>query len=398
MTDKLAGKKSGAEIRRRFDQGVFLIGVGLREKDLAFERNAQRYPYSANFRHGLNIIAALCVEYAEEEAPRLLDGLSESRFIRDYCTRNVADWIEGWSEESRVAILQGETADLGPLADIEDGFFVPIDDCFDLILHVESDTLGAYQERKVYEFLRGGTQQHYVLGRRILVRNPIFSWDEYVAIKTGRRNFSDDILDQGEASAVERDWIVELLDMAYEEAPDGTKVCPRCGWTMAKRGRQSYCSSSTCCDALPSNYETLEDVSHGSVRLVRGVMHYISAPGGLELAIAEKARSFGLPFELWSLKDTCDVLVTLPDGTKLAIDAKTYGSAEKLARKIENDDMVSALGADEGIYVVPDDVERKRPGYCATCNRVLVGKDGYSCCTFRNFSRRMRTASKEVHS
>lgn len=398
MTDGLMGKDRDAEIRRRFDQGVFLIGVGLREKDLAFEQDAHGYPYSSNFRHGLNIIAALCAECAGEEAPRLLDGLSESRFIKDYCTRNVADWLEGWSEESRAAIAQGETADLGPLADVEDGFFVPTDDCFDLILHAESDVLGAYQERRVYEFLRGSTQQHYVLGRRILVRNPILSWDEYVAIKTGRRNFSDDALDQGEASAVERDWVVELLDMAYEEAPDGTKVCPRCGWTMAKRGRQPYCSSSTCCDALPSNYDGLDDVSHGSVRLVRGVMHYISAPGGLELAIAEKARSLGLPFELWPRKDTCDVLVDLPDGTTLALDAKMYGSAEKLARKIEHDEVASALGADEVIYVVPDDVERKHPGYCAICNRAFSDKDGYSCCTFRNLSKRMRAASKEVRS
>lgn len=261
MTDELDGKENGVEIRRRFDQGVFLIGVGLREKDIAFEQDAHRYPYSANFRHGLNIIAALCAECAGEETPCLLDGLSESSFIRDYCTRNVVDWTEGWSEESRAAILRGETADLGPLADVEDGFFVPTDDCFDLILHAESDVLGAYQERRVYEFLRGGTQQHYVLGRRILVRNPILSRDEYVAIKAGRRDFSGDILDQGEASSVGHDWIVGLLDMAYEEVFDGMKVCPRCGWTMAKRGRQPYCSMSACCDILPSDYESLRGVS-----------------------------------------------------------------------------------------------------------------------------------------
>lgn len=396
MTDKATARESGAEIRRRFDQGVFLIGVGLREKDAAFEQDAHRYPYSANFRHGLNIIAALCAEHAGAEAARMLDGLSESRFIREYCTRNVIDWTKGWSEESRTAILRGETAGIGPLADVEDGFFVPTDDCFELILHAEGDVLGAYQERKVYEFLRAGTQQQYVLGRRLLARNPLLSWDAYIAAKTGRRDFSDDALDQGEASAVGHDWIAELLDMAYEEAPDGTKICPRCGWAMAKRGRQPHCSSSTCCDALPSSYESLKDVSHGTFRLVRGVMRYISAPGGLELAIAEKARSFGLSFELWPRKDTCDVLVAFPDGARLALDAKAHGSASKLARKIEHDDMVSILDADEGVYVVPDDVERKHPGYCAICNQALTGKDGYSCCTFKNLIQRMRAASKGV--
>ena len=184
--------------------------------------------------------------------------------------------------------------------------------------------------------------------------------------------------------------------MAYEETPDGMKVCPRCGWTMAKRGRQPYCSSPTCCDSLPLDYGGLEDVPHGTLRLTRGVMHYISAPGGLELEIAKRAQSLGLSFELWPQKDVCDVLVTLPDGVRLALDAKTYGSAAKLAKEIKRDNAIAGVGADEVIYVVPDDAETRHPGYCAVCSQALASKEGYSCCTFNSLFKRLRDASGEA--
>lgn len=396
MSDALMAKDNDAEIRRRFDQAVFLIGVGLREKDAAYEADPHRYPYSSNFRHGLNIFAALCAECADAGAIDILDGLSESSFISNYCTRGVAEWTARWSKESREAVLKGETADIGPLASVDAGMFVLTDECHDLILYAENDTLGAYQERKVYEFLRAGTQEQYVFGRRFLIRNPLLSWDAYTAVKTGRCSFEDDALDQGEGSNIEQEWLTELLDMAYEETPDGTKVCPRCGWTMAKRGRQPYCSSPTCCDSLPLDYGGLEDVPHGTLRLTRGVMHYISAPGGLELEIAKRAQSLGLSFELWPQKDVCDVLVTLPDGVRLALDAKTYGSAAKLAKEIKRDNAIAGVGADEVIYVVPDDAEARHPGYCVVCSQALASKEGYSCCTLNSLFKRLRDASGEA--
>lgn len=123
-------------------------------------------------------------------------------------------------------------------------------------------------------------------------------------------------------------------------------------------------------------------------------MHYISSPGKLELAIAEAAAGLGLKYEMWPLKDTCDILIHLPDGRQLAVDAKAYGRAGRLAREIEDDTGIAQMCADEVAYVVPDQVERDHPGYRALCNAVLRGKTGYSCETLRNFSKRLDAAAK----
>ena len=179
--------------------------------------------------------------------------------------------------------------------------------------------------------------------------------------------------------------------MAYER-PGRRKVCPNCGWTMTMRGKQPHCSSATC--AKPS--QAIRQAGQRRARrlpLSRGVMHYISSPGKLELAIAEAAAGLGLKYEMWPLKDTCDILIHLPDGRQLAVDAKAYGRAERLAREIE-DDTASQMCADEVAYVVPDQVERDHPGYRALCNAVLRGKTGYSCETLRNFSKRLNAAAK----
>lgn len=385
-----------SEVLKRFETAVFLIGVGLNEKDASYESDPGAYPYSGNFRHGLNIFAALCAECSGDAAAEILKGMNESGFIRGYCTKDVREWVADWDDEPRAAALSSAYADLGPLVQLEEGFFVLTSDCWDLIFHAESDVLGAYQERKVYEFLRAGSQEQYTFGRRLLIRHPVLSWDELSLLKTGRYDFSADPLDRGEFAVIDQDWLVELIGMAYEQVPDGMKRCPRCGWTMGRRGRQPYCSSPACRDGLPANLDSLEDVARGSVRLSRGVMRYISLPGDLETAIAEFASDQGLDFQMWPMKDTCDLLVILPQGKKLAIDAKTHGSAARLAKEIGSDDLIGRVGADEVVYVIPDEVERSRPGFCAECNHALSSKAGYSCVTFKTLRARIVNAGKEA--
>lgn len=374
---------SNSYVRRRFNEAVFLIAVGLIEKDELYERSPHSYPYSSSFRHGLSIFAALCAQYAAGNATCIPNGLSESRFIRDYCTRGVEGWVEGWTQEAKAAVQQDDTHLVGALAYVNDGIFVPTDECLDLVLHAERDVVGAYQERKVYEFFRAGTQEQYVLGRKFLIEHPILSWDAFAAARTGRCDFG-----QGSLSSNDLDWIAELLEMAYEEAPWETSVCPTCGWTMTKRDKQVRCSSPACCDPTP-HFESLEKVPRGYCRLLKGVMHYIASPGKVEMLVANKAAELGLPFELWPKKDACDVLITLPNGTRLAIDAKAYGSPRRLAEKIRGDRTADVVGANEVIYVVPDNAEAKHPGYCAICNRVLPRSKGYSCCTFKDFAKRL---------
>ncbi|MFR4801880.1 MAG: hypothetical protein ACLT98_00190 [Eggerthellaceae bacterium] len=164
---------------------------------------------------------------------------------------------------------------------------------------------------------------------------------------------------------------------------------------MTMRGKQPHCSSATCAKAVTGDFDKLDSVAHDAFRLSRGVMHYISSPGKLELAIAEAAAGLGLKYEMWPLKDTCDILIHLPDGRQLAVDAKAYGRAERLAREIEDDAGIAQMCADEVAYVVLDQVERDHPGYRAMQCRP-ARQDRYSCETLRNFSKRLNAAAKEA--
>ena len=68
---------------------------------------------------------------------------------------------------------------------------------------------------------------------------------------------------------------------------------------MTMRGKQPHCSSATCAKAVTGDFDKLDSVAHDAFRLSRGVMHYISSPGKLELAIAEAAAGLGLKYEMW---------------------------------------------------------------------------------------------------
>lgn len=358
MSDPIAAAEAAGKARdiaNRFETAVFLIAYGIAEKDGLYEADPHRYPYSQAFRHGMNILAALCAE-CSDDAEELLPTFNESDFIRNSAASDVREWTARWRDECREAVEGCRSIEIGPLASVDGDYFAATSECYEVLRFAENDLLGGHQERRVYEFLRAGTQEQYVYGRRMLIRHPLLTWNEYVRIKTGLALGDPDPLDQGEADTIDPVWLQEFVSMAYEPVPGAAKVCPNCGWTMTMRGKQPHCSSATCAKAVTGDFDKLDSVAHDAFRLSRGVMHYISSPGKLELAIAEAAAGLGLKYEMWPLKDTCDILIHLPDGRQLAVDAKAYGRAERLAREIEDDagiaqmctDEVAAGGADDG--------------------------------------------------
>lgn len=354
MSDPIAAAEAAGKARdiaNRFETAVFLIAYGIAEKDGLYEADPHRYPYSQAFRHGMNILAALCAE-CSDDAEELLPTFNESDFIRNSAASDVREWTARWRDECREAVEGCRSIEIGPLASVDGDYFAATSECYEVLRFAENDLLGGHQERRVYEFLRAGTQEQYVYGRRMLIRHPLLTWNEYVRIKTGLALGDPDPLDQGEADTIDPVWLQEFVSMAYEPVPGAAKVCPNCGWTMTMRGKQPHCSSATCAKAVTGDFDKLDSVAHDAFRLSRGVMHYISSPGKLELAIAEAAAGLGLKYEMWPLKDTCDILIHLPDGRQLAVDAKAYGRAERLAREIEDDAGIAQMCADEVAYVV----------------------------------------------
>lgn len=316
MSDPIAAAEAAGKARdiaNRFETAVFLIAYGIAEKDGLYEADPHRYPYSQAFRHGMNILAALCAE-CSDDAEELLPTFNESDFIRNSAASDVREWTARWRDECREAVEGCRSIEIGPLASVDGDYFAATSECYEVLRFAENDLLGGHQERRVYEFLRAGTQEQYAYGRRMLIRHPLLTWNEYVRIKTGLALGDPDPLDQGEADTIDPVWLQEFVSMAYEPVPGAAKVCPNCGWTMTMRGKQPHCSSATCAKAVTGDFDKLDSVAHDAFRLSRGVMHYISSPGKLELAIAEAAAGLGLKYEMWPLKDTCDILIHLPDG------------------------------------------------------------------------------------
>lgn len=226
MSDPIAAAEAAGKARdiaNRFETAVFLIAYGIAEKDGLYEADPHRYPYSQAFRHGMNILAALCAE-CSDDAEELLPTFNESDFIRNSAASDVREWTARWRDECREAVEGCRSIEIGPLASVDGDYFAATSECYEVLRFAENDLLGGHQERRVYEFLRAGTQEQYVYGRRMLIRHPLLTWNEYVRIKTGLALGDPDPLDQGEADTIDPVWLQEFVSMAYEPVPGAAGV------------------------------------------------------------------------------------------------------------------------------------------------------------------------------
>lgn len=380
------------QLNNQFLETVFLIAAGLRKREELFAANPRRYPYCNELRLGIERFAVLHAQHAagSQALLELLDGLSESSFIRTWCTRDLSTWIEQWTPAAREELGNLECLELGPFAEVGGSFFNITKDCLEFLWINGNGSTDDLHENRVYSMLRDAGQAAYVFGRKFLILHPTLSWEERTAAAHANLAVLEvDRLDQGEMAHVDGTWVQELIDTAYERAPLGLKVCPVCGWTMSLHGLRPMCLDTRCTTRVDADeYENLPDVPPNSYRLRRGVMRFIAKPGALELQIARKVQALGLPFELWPRLDTCDILITLPGGRSIAVDAKDHRDIDRLVSSIECDDMREAMAASEAIYVVPANTPPPRR---RVANRRLAHKPGYSIKTPRELTQHLKT-------
>ncbi|MFR3998352.1 MAG: hypothetical protein ACLTZW_05315 [Paratractidigestivibacter faecalis] len=184
MSDPIAAAEAAGKARdiaNRFETAVFLIAYGIAEKDGLYEADPHRYPYSQAFRHGMNILAALCAE-CSDDAEKLLPTFNESDFIRNSAASDVREWTARWRDECREAVEGCRSIEIGPLASVDGDYFAATSECYEVLRFAENDLLGGHQERRVYN---SPSRQGNAYGRRMLIRHPLLTWNEYVRIKTG---------------------------------------------------------------------------------------------------------------------------------------------------------------------------------------------------------------------
>ena len=115
MSDPIAAAEAAGKARgiaNRFETAVFLIAYGIAEKDGLYEADPHRYPYSQAFRHGMNILAALCAE-CSDDAEELLPTFNESDFIRNSAASDVREWTARWRDECREAVEGCRSIEIG---------------------------------------------------------------------------------------------------------------------------------------------------------------------------------------------------------------------------------------------------------------------------------------------
>lgn len=135
MSDPIAAAEAAGKARdiaNRFETAVFLIAYGIAEKDGLYEADPHRYPYSQAFRHGMNILAALCAE-CSDDAEKLLPTFNESDFIRNSAASDVREWTARWRDECRKAVEGCRSIEIGPLASVDGDYFAATSECYEVL-------------------------------------------------------------------------------------------------------------------------------------------------------------------------------------------------------------------------------------------------------------------------
>lgn len=146
MSDPIAAAEAAGKARdiaNRFETAVFLIAYGIAEKDGLYEADPHRYPYSQAFRHGMNILAALCAE-CSDDAEKLLPTFNESDFIRNSAASDVREWTARWRDECREAVEGCRSIEIGPLASVDGDYFAATSECYEVLRFAENDLLGGH--------------------------------------------------------------------------------------------------------------------------------------------------------------------------------------------------------------------------------------------------------------
>lgn len=351
------------DLKFYFEGTVRMLAAGLCEREQT--NSEDDIPFSGKLRIGISRLAVLAYKYSHETI-----AFHETMFIKHYACKPVCEWFCGWSEEYMDIIRQSEYYNLGELVVLSlSNRFELTDDCIELLSTVEDDLIYGEEQRNVYQKLAALSPELYSKTREFIVMNPVCSEDTL-------RNFKLNYADIPEVS--------EVISSAYESVQKQSYRCPSCGWTMTFSGMQAACCNRSCTNNMPSEADfTAEDIIPAGVhRLRRGVMRYMAIPGRLELAIRDKAEKLGYSTELYPEKDKYDIKIT-GAGRSIAVDAKTHHNPWLLKKQIECDNTLVSSGCSEAYYVLPDEYEKSRRGFC----EIAQGNSKIECITVKQLFR-----------
>jgi len=357
-----------------FVKMIVLIAAGLYEKERG--RGDGAYKYSNKLIHGMNLFTAQSLLHSED-FKMLLQDMNEASFILKYASKPVCTWFKTWKAETASNLKKESLWNTGALVQIfGDLEYTVTEECRDLIDRYGHDLLNDIEQKILYEHIRKLAQEDYVVIRIFIIENPIVS-------EGGLRNIKLKYCDNEDAQ--------NALNHAYEEIPDGCYKCDICGWTLHFVKGEARCCKDSCTQKTVDKEELVRVQPYDNRRLKRGIMQYTNIPGQLELEIKKYAESNKCKVELWPEMDRYDAGITFPNNTYWAIDAKTYANPYGLRDAIVKSSGFYGVRCDAAYYVIPDELKKEKPDYCAICNEVLIGKQPKTkCITFRDLKRAIK--------
>ncbi len=315
----------------------------------------------------------------------ILAPRDETDALTNYFSRNISDWMEGWSDDVK-SVLE-PFCGMEPLIQLRGGGkYLCNESCFELALQCTLYDKDA-EQRQLFNVLKSLSQEAYVACRKYIITHPIID----------SLNLGEFRIMLNELGLDER-RMNKIIDYAYEPIPDDAAFeCLCCGWTVSRTIDGSLCCIESRCKHNTDNFKKIEKLgdTRNLRRLKPGVMRYMSIPGKLELLIEKYCLKNDIKYELWPNKDDYDIKITMPNGRILAIDAKDYRNAFVLGKNIQdNNTLFCSEDWNEGYIVVPDESVEQKVDYCKVINKVLRRKIGnMSCITFSELIERIR----EVH-
>ena len=167
----------------------------------------------------------------------------------------------------------------------------------------------------------------------------------------------------------------------YEQGTPVIARCPRCGWPLQWSARDpnvARCYDPLCAEQVPQfHFPTIWEPIMPAVALQTtfGIQESVVGPEVALIHLYDKlTQEMGLQCELWPHIDQPDMVVTLSDHARFAVDLKDYKSAAALAKHITGKFFPTPEPWDHMFYLLPD--HRKTPTYCEVLKRLWIRPEG----------------------
>ncbi len=335
------GAARSPDVPAGFDDSdlISLVAASL----LAYQHEAiSASGYPQRIQRATNLLSLRCLSKGVDGPKSVPDLVVWSR------EKSLDQWplaLGGLLEDSSAFLIDSRTAE-------------PTEVCHELARHLrgrwEVDLIEEAAILPAMQFCRErDSPESYVAFRRLLIERPVLLSTDLDAL----------------AIDPELDFLRRHIEVScYSPVPasfedDGqVQLCDRCGNLMqrASSGRM-ICTLERCSSFFSPRIGVAVDYSDRPYSVTAAVRKFVTGPGLAEVALQKRLQKRGVETQLWPQFDAFDLLVTLPNGARWAVDVKDWAVPDLLAANTTP--IPEVPPHDSAFIVVPDERFKQSPRY-----------------------------------